>query len=100
MGKQSLKEVQIRVYVPREESDRGLPETLAWCLSMGPELGHSSSAVAGSLTAGLPEAPCLRKALVKRSLPPDPTLLLLGCFKLTGQLPKLKLLYVIRLIAG
>lgn len=78
----------------------GLGETLAWCLSMGPErLGHSSSAVTGSLTVGLPEAPCLRRGLVKRSLRTDPALLL-GCFKLPGQPPKLKLLYVIRLIAG
>lgn len=64
------------------------------------ELGHSSSAVTGSLTVRVPEAPCLGKALGKGSLLTDPTLLLLGCFKLTGQLPRHKLLYVTRLIAG
>lgn len=68
---------------------------------MGPErLGHSLSAVTGSLTARLPEAPCLRTGLVKRSLLTGPALVLLGCFKLTREPPKLKLLYVIRLIAG
>lgn len=62
----------------------GLGEPGAWCQSMGTgRLGHSSSALTGSLTARLPRAPCLRRALVKTSLLTDPALLLLGCFKLT-----------------
>lgn len=52
MGKQCLKEVQIRVRVPREESDRGLPETLACWLSMGPQLICSGSCFSTRATRG------------------------------------------------